>query len=66
MGENWITHTTYIHRLSFDDLALISLERVLSESQIIIIYLATLEYNKYAVYTSEMSAPKRILSKDNF
>lgn len=65
MGENLSIHTTYIHRFPFDDLALISLEHGLSESQILIIYLAPPEYNKYAIHTSKIYTRKRTLSKTN-
>lgn len=65
MGENLSIHTTYIHRFPFDDLALISLEHGLSESQILIIYLAPPEYNKYAIHTPKIYTRKRTLSKTN-
>jgi len=65
MGENLSIHTTYSHRFPFDDLALISLEHGLSESQILIIYLAPPEYNKYAIHTSKIYTRKRTLSKNN-
>ena len=65
IGDNLSTHTTYIHRFPLDELALISLEYGLSESQILIIYLAPPEYNKYAIHTSKIYTTKRILSKNN-
>lgn len=65
MGENLSIHTTYIHRFPFNDLAFLSLQHGLSESQILVIYLALPEYNKYAIHTSKIYTTKRTLSKNN-